>query len=106
MVLSKRAKLDRMRATCKCNRKFSTVSLDCLNCTISSAAAIEGHEWELDEMTTPVRYIRIRMVENWDTSKRGLSGMSEINLYGQQIVSAEELKAQEAAAGSPRRQKR
>lgn len=63
----------------------------------SYAAAIEGHEWELDEMTEPVRYIRIRMVENWDTSKRGLSGMSEINLYGQQILTADELKAQEAA---------
>lgn len=63
----------------------------------SYAAAIEGHEWELDEMTEPVRYIRIRMVENWDTSKRGLSGMSELNLYGQQILTPEELKAQEAA---------
>lgn len=68
----------------------------------SYAAAIEGHEWELDEMTAPVRYIRIRMVENWDTSKRGLSGMSEINLYGQQILTHEELKAQEAA-GSRRK---
>lgn len=64
----------------------------------SYAAAIDGHEWELDEMTEPVRYIRIRMVENWDTSKRGLSGMSELNLYGQQILTPEELKAQEAAA--------
>lgn len=64
----------------------------------SYAAAIEGHEWELDEMTEPVRYIRIRMVENWDTSKRGLSGMSEINFYGQQILTPEQLAAQEGTA--------
>lgn len=63
----------------------------------SYAAAIEGHEWELDEMTQPVRYIRIRMVENWDTSKRSMSGISEINLYGELIKSPEQLKAEESA---------
>lgn len=48
----------------------------------SYALAIEGHEWELNEMTDSVRYVRVRLVENWDLSKRTVSGLSEISLYG------------------------
>ena len=66
--------------------------------------AIDGHEWELDAMTDSVRYLRIRMVENWDLSKRNLAGMSEINIYGSILMSHEELEAKEAAsAAAPRR---
>jgi len=61
----------------------------------SYQAALEGHEWELDEMTDSVRYIRVRLVENWDLSKRGVSGLSELNLYGQQLLTPEELAAKE-----------
>ena len=62
----------------------------------SYQAALEGHEWELDEMTDSVRYIRVRFVENWDLSKRGVSGLSELNLYGQQLLTPEELAAKES----------
>ena len=68
--------------------------------------ALDGHEWELDAMTDSVRYIRVRMVENWDLSKRNIAGMSELNLYGSILVSHEELAAQEAqSANAPRRRK-
>ncbi|MBR6181221.1 MAG: DUF4959 domain-containing protein [Prevotella sp.] len=68
--------------------------------------AIDGHEWELEAMTDSVRYIRVRMVENWDLSKRNIAGMSELNLYGSILVSHEELAAREAqAANKPRRKK-
>ena len=68
--------------------------------------ALDGHEWELDAMTDSVRYIRVRMVENWDLSKRNIAGMSEINLYGSILMSHEELAAKEAqAANAPRRRK-
>ncbi|MBO4810429.1 MAG: DUF4959 domain-containing protein [Prevotella sp.] len=66
----------------------------------SYQAALDGHEWELDEMTDSVRYLRVRMVENWDLSKRQVSGLSELNLYGAVLVGPEELAAQEAAATS------
>ncbi len=57
-------------------------------------------------MTDSVRYIRVRMVENWDLSKRNIAGMSELNLYGSILVSHEELAAREAqAANKPRRKK-
>jgi hypothetical protein len=46
-------------------------------------------------MTDSVRYIRVRLVENWDLSKRGVSGLSELNLYGQQLLTPEELAAKE-----------
>ncbi len=65
--------------------------------------AIDGHEWELEAMTDSVRYIRVRMVENWDLSKRNLAGMSELNLYGSILVSHEELAAKENQAAAPRR---
>ena len=68
--------------------------------------ALDGHEWELDAMTDSVRYIRVRMVENWDLSKRNLAGMSELNLYGSILMSHEELAAKEAqAASAPRKRK-
>lgn len=63
----------------------------------SYAVAIEGHEWELNEMTEPVRYIRVRLVENWDLAKRTVSGLSELSLYGSVIVSSSELAEQETA---------
>ena len=66
----------------------------------SYAIAEEGHEWELNEMTDSVRYIRVRFVENWDLSKRVVAGLSEINLYGAVLVTPEELAAKEAAASS------
>ena len=57
-------------------------------------------------MTDSVRYIRVRMVENWDLSKRNLAGMSELNLYGSILMSHEELAAKEAqAASAPRKRK-
>jgi hypothetical protein len=66
--------------------------------------AIDGHEWELDAMTDSVRYIRVRMVENWDLSKRNIAGMSELNLYGSILVPHDELAAREASeAKKPRR---
>ena len=65
--------------------------------------ALDGHEWELDAMTDSVRYIRVRMVENWDLSKRNIAGMSELNLYGSILVSHEELAAKEGQAAAPRR---
>ena len=49
-------------------------------------------------LTDSVRYLRVRMVENWDLSKRQVSGLSELNLYGAVLVSPEELAAKEAAA--------
>ena len=67
--------------------------------------AIDGHEWELEAMTDSVRYIRVRMVENWDLSKRNIAGMSELNLYGSVLVSHEELAARENQASAPRRRK-
>jgi len=69
----------------------------------SYQAAIDGHEWELDEMTAPVRYIRIRFCENWDTSKRSLTGMSEINLYGELLTSPEQLAEEESVPASIKR---
>ena len=57
--------------------------------------ALDGHEWELSEMTDSVRYIRVRLVENWDLSKRTISGMSELTLYGELLVSHEQLLEQE-----------
>ena len=66
--------------------------------------AIDGHEWELEAMTDSVRYIRVRMVENWDLSKRNIAGMSELNLYGSILVSHEELAAKEGQTSNvPRR---
>ena len=68
--------------------------------------AIDGHEWELEAMTDSVRYIRVRMVENWDLSKRNIAGMSELNLYGSILVSHEELAAREGqTSNAPRRRK-
>ena len=72
----------------------------------SYQAAIDGHEWELDEMTDSVRYIRVRFVESWDLSKRGVSGLSELNLYGQQLLSPEELAAKEAAENPAARRRK
>ncbi len=59
--------------------------------------AMEGHEWELSEMTDSVRYIRVRFVENWDLSKRGCSGLSEITLFGELLLSPAQLAEREAA---------
>ncbi len=72
----------------------------------SYAIAEEGHEWELNEMTDSVRYIRVRFVENWDLSKRGVSGLSEINLYGSVLVTPEELAAKEAAENATARRRK
>jgi hypothetical protein len=67
--------------------------------------AIDGHEWELDAMTDSVRYIRVRMVENWDLSKRNIAGMSELNLYGSILVSHEQLAAKEGQGAKSARRK-
>ena len=57
-------------------------------------------------MTDSVRYIRVRMVENWDLSKRNIAGMSELNLYGSILVSHEELAAKEGqTSNAPRKRK-
>jgi len=42
----------------------------------------EGHLWELQKLSPACRYIRIRITSNWDLSKRQVSGLSEIELYG------------------------
>lgn len=44
--------------------------------------ALDGHLWELDNMSPDTRYIRVRFLENWDMSKRTVSGLSELTLYG------------------------
>jgi hypothetical protein len=44
--------------------------------------AIAGHLWELDKMSEQTRYIRVRFLQNWDMSKRSVTGLSELTLYG------------------------
>lgn len=70
----------------------------------SYQAAIDGHEWLLDQMTDSVRYVRVRMVESWDMAKRTLSGMSELNLYGTVLVDYKTL-AEEEGRTLPARRK-
>lgn len=42
----------------------------------------EGHLWELQSLSPNCRYLRIRFTSNWDKSKRQVSGLSEIEIYG------------------------
>ena len=42
----------------------------------------EGHLWELQTLSPKCRYLRIRFTSNWDKSKRQVSGLSEIEIYG------------------------
>ena len=44
--------------------------------------AINGHLWELEKMSGPTRYIRVRFLKNWDLAQRTVSGLSELTLYG------------------------
>ncbi len=44
--------------------------------------AIAGHLWELEKMSGPTRYIRVRFLKNWDMAQRTVSGLSELTLYG------------------------
>ena len=66
----------------------------------SYQAALDGHEWELASMTENVRYVRVRLVESWDLSKRGVSGISEINLYGAVVKDWKTLKEEESASSA------
>lgn len=42
----------------------------------------EGHLWEFKTLSPSCRYLRIRFTSNWDKSKRTVSGLSEITIYG------------------------
>lgn len=50
--------------------------------------AIEGHLWELEKMSGPTRYIRVRFLKNWDMAQRTVSGLSELTLYGAVLEAA------------------
>lgn len=42
----------------------------------------EGHLWEFKTLSPKCRYFRIRFTSNWDKSKREVSGLSELTIYG------------------------
>ena len=45
--------------------------------------ALDGHEWELEKLSSPVRYIKIRYVANFNmTQHDNCHGISELTLYG------------------------